>query len=163
MRKYIIYSLFVLFTILALPVISGNPIPVYPKPEPSYYSASDYTNLNFTWIIGALIIDFFMNLLIIYGGVIVLNHYNLIINKNIFDISKKTLLLSVLIISITGFISELILGPWLGGFLLSLIIIFTSFVLVAKYLLKINWINSIRMGLIALIVNIIFWIIIFSL
>ncbi len=165
MSKYVIYPFFAFFSILVIlfiPITTGNPIPVYPNPEPDYYSSTSFSNLNFTWVLGAFIIDFFMDILIIYGGVLVLHHYNLIIDKNIFDFSKTTLLLSVLIIALVGFISELILGPWILGFLMALIIIFISFVFVSKYLLKLSWANGIRIGLIALVVNIIFWIIIFS-
>jgi len=106
--------------------------------------------------------DFFIDILIIYGGIYLLHRYNLVTIKNAFDFSKTTLLLSVFIISLVGLISELILGAWIGGLLIALLFIFLSFVLVSKYLLKLSWVNSLRMGLIALLINIVVWIAIFT-
>lgn len=155
-------SLILFLPIFFVIISAGNPIPIYPDPELVYYGSSGVGNLDIAWIVTVLIIDFFIDFLIIYGGIYLLHRYNLITIKNAFDFSKMTLLLSVFIISLVGLISELILGPWIGGFLVALLFIFLSFVLVSKYLLKLNWANSLRMGLIALLVNIVVWTAIFT-
>lgn len=155
-------SLILFLPIFFVTMSAGNPIPIYPDPEPVYYGSIGVSSLNIVWIAIVFIMDFFINILIIYGGIYLLHRYNLVTIKNVFDFSKTTLLLSVLIISLVGLISELILGAWIGGLLMALLFIFLSFVLVSKYLLKLSWINSLRMGLIALLINIIVWIAVFT-
>ena len=166
MKDYTRFTLSVSL-ILFLPIFfvimsAGNPIPVYPDPEPVYYDSIGVSSLNIAWIAIVFIMDFFINILIIYGGIYLLHRYNLVTIKYVFDFSKTTLLMSVFIISLVGLISELFLGPWIGGLLIALLFISLSFVLVSKYLLKLSWINSIRMGLIALLINIIVWIAVFT-
>jgi len=160
--KLIFFIASTIFLIL-IPIINGNPIPVYPKPESTYSGSSSLNNLNFAWILGVFAIDFFLDILIVYGGIILLFQFNLISNKDIFNFSKKMFFLSILIISIIGIITELILGPWIWGFVLALFFIFLSFLIITKYFLNLEWINGARMGIIAVIINIIFWIVIFSL
>ena len=154
----IVIVLSILFTTLC----SGNPIPVYPDIEPVSPDLNDISSLNLAWIISVFIVDFFINILIIYGGICLLNHYNLIENKSIFNFSKSALFLSVIIISLIGIISELVFWTWIGGLFIALMFIFLSFVFVSNYLLRLNLSNSIRMGLIGIIVNIVAWIVIFS-
>ena len=155
-------SLILFLSIFFVTMSAGNPIPIYLDPEPVYYGSNGVSSLNIAWIAIVFIMDFFIDVLIIYGGIYLLHRYNLVTIKNAFDFSKTTLLLSVFIISLVGLISELILGPWIGGLLIALLFIFLSFVLVSKYLLKLNWANSFRMGLIALLINIVVWIAIFT-
>ena len=155
-------SLILFLPIFFVTMSAGNPIPIYPDPEPVYYGSIGVSSLNIAWIAIVFIMDFFIDILIIYGGIYLLHRYNLVTIKNVFDFSKATLLMSVFIISLVGLISELILGPWIGGLLMALLFIFLSFVLVSKYLLKLSWINSLRMGLIALLINIIVWIAVFT-
>jgi hypothetical protein len=155
-------SLILFLPIFFVTMSTGNPIPIYPDPEPVYYDSIGVSNLNIVWIAIVFVMDFFINILIIYGGIYLLHRYNLVTIKNVFDFPKTTLLMSVFIISLVGLISELILGAWIGGLLIALLFIFLSFVLVSKYLLKLSWINSLRMGLIALLINIIVWIAVFT-
>ena len=155
-------SLILFLPIFFVTMSAGNPIPIYPDPEPVYYGSIGVSSLNIAWIAIVFIMDFFIDILIIYGGIYLLHRYNLVTIKNVFDFSKTTLLMSVFIISLVGLISELILGAWIGGLLVALLFIFLSFVLVSKYLLKLSWINSLRMGLIALLINIIVWIAVFT-
>jgi hypothetical protein len=155
-------SLILFLSIFFVTISTGNPIPIYPDPEPAYYDSIGVSSLNIAWIAIVFVMDFFINILIIYGGIYLLHHYNLVTIKNVFDFSKTTLLMSVFIISLVGLISELIFGAWIGGLLIALLFIFLSFVLVSKYLLKLGWINSLRMGLIALLINIIVWIAVFT-
>ncbi len=155
-------SLILFLPIFFVTMSAGNPIPIYPDPEPVYYGSIGVSSLNIAWIAIVFIMDFFIDILIIYGGIYLLHRCNLVTIKNVFDFSKTTLLMSVFIISLVGLISELILGAWIGGLLIALLFIFLSFVLVSKYLLKLSWINSLRMGLIALLINIIVWIAVFT-
>jgi hypothetical protein len=151
--------------ILCLPVAlaTGNPIPIYPDPEPVYTGPTRVSSLNTAWVATVFVIDFFIDILIIYGGVYLLYSFNLVRNRDVFNFSKKVFLSAVLIISIIGLISELLLGGWIGGVLLTLLFIFLSFVLVSKYLLRFSWGNSIRIGLFASLINIVVWIVIFTL
>jgi hypothetical protein len=56
----------------------------------------------------------------------------------------------------------LVFLTWIGGLFIALLFIFLSFVFVSNYVLRLNLINSIRIGLIGIIVNIVAWIAIFS-
>lgn len=154
--------LLLFFPIFFIATAAGNPIPVYPNPEPVYYGSSDVSNLDITWIVVVFIIDFFVNMPILYGGIYLSHRYSLIKKRNVFDFSKRIFLTSVVIISLVGLISELVFGAWIGGLLLALLFIFLSFVLVSKYLLKLSWINGLFVGLFALLINIVVWFIIFT-
>ncbi len=166
MFKYLRFNFVVIivivFSIFFITTCSGNPIPVYPDLEPVSTNLRDVSGLNLAWITSVFIVDFFINILIIYGGIFLLNHYNLIQNKSIFYFSKSTLFLSVIIISLIGLISELVFWTWIGGLFIALIFIFLSYVCVSNYLLRLSVPNSIRIGLIGLIINIVAWIAILS-
>ena len=155
---YILTSLLILFfAVIFIVMISGNPIPVYPDLESIYKDSIDASGLDITWIVLIFVADFCVNILLVYSGIFLLCYFRRIKNRNVFDFSKTVLLASVFIISLVGIISELILGPWIGGLLLALLFIFLSFVLVSKYLLKLSWSNSFIMGLYALLINILVW------
>jgi len=166
MLNYLRFNLSVILifvlSILFIAICSGNPIPIYPDPEPTTTNFSDVGSLNLAWIIVVFTMDFFIDILIIYGGIYLLNYYNLIDNQSQFNFSKSTLFLSVIIISLVGLISELVFWAWAGGLFIALMFIFISFVFVSKYILRLNQNNSIRMGLFGLIINIVAWFVIFS-
>lgn len=155
-------TLFLIFSILLIIKCSANPIPVYPDPEPVYSSSSGLRSLNITWIILVFVMDFFIDILIIYGGIYLLHYYGLIAIKNVFEFNKSTLFTAVFFISLVGLFSEIIFGYWIGGLIIALFFIFLSFVFASKKLLGLDWTNCIRMGLIGLIINIVVWIVIFS-
>jgi hypothetical protein len=150
-----------LFTLL-ITICSGNPIPVYFDPEPTSTQISSDNIVTLVWIALVFIIDFFLDILIIYGGIYLLDRNNLITNTSEIYISKSKLFSSVIIISLVGLMSELIFWTWFGGVFLSLLFIFLSFGFASKYILKLSITNSIRMGVIGLIINIGVWIVIFS-
>lgn len=141
--------------------VSANPLPVYPHPQPSFSGPVSGNVVSYPWILFAFIVDFFADLLIIYGGVLLLERFRLISNHRFFDIPRRILLVAVGIISLIGFTSEWIIGGWIWGFLLILILIFISFVFVSKYLFLFNMKNSIGMGCFATTVNLVVWIFIF--
>ena len=142
--------------------VGANPIPVYPDPEPVFSGPSDISTLPIVWILIVFVLDFFIDILIIYAGICLLDKSNLIKNRKVLDFSKRTLLLAVVVISMVGLLSELIFGAWIGGLIFALFFIFLSFVFVSKYILRLSWVNSYRMGLFAIIVNIVVWIVVFT-
>lgn len=146
----------VIFTIMAI----GNPIPVYP--ESVSIGLENASSLNVVWIMLVFSIDFCINIFIVYGGIYLLHYFGWITNEDIFVFSKKVFLTSLLVISLVGLSSELIFGTQIIGLLLALFTIFMSYALVAKYLLKLGWINGLLLALFALFVNVVFWLIIFG-
>ena len=157
---FLLLAIFFLLTIFSVS-INANPIPVYPKPKITFETTPDVSTINYTWLSIIFILDFFIDVLIIYCALILLNKAKLI-TDNISDFSRKNLLLSVLIISLIGIASEFLFGSWIVGVLIALIFIFISYIFVSKYILKISWKNSLRISIFAVIVNIIFWSVIFS-
>lgn len=164
-KKIFVSSIILFFSIITIFIISAkaNPIPVYPDPEPTFFKTGGYINIPLYWILFVFILDFFIDILIVYGGIFLLDKDKLIQNKYILDFSKKTFFLAIGMICTVGLLSELILGQSIGGLIVALIFIFISFVFVSKYLLKLNWKNSNRMALFAIIINLIVWAVIFSL
>lgn len=157
----LIILLTLLFPVFCV-ITNGNPIPVYPEPETVYSGSGDFSSLDMTWITIVFIIDFFIDILIIYSGIYLLDRFDMIKDRDVLDFPKRTLLLPVLFISLVGLFSELIFGAWMGGLLLALLFIFLSFVFVSKYFLKFGWANSFRMSMFALLINIIVWIVVFT-
>jgi len=151
-----------LIQILCVVSAVANPIPVYPDPEPVFSGPSNINTLSVVWILIVFVLDFFIDILIIYAGIYLLDKSNLIKNRKVLDFSKRTLLLAVVVISMIGLLSELIFGAWIGGLIFALFFICLSFVFVSKYILKLSWANSYRMGLFAIIVNIVVWIVVFT-
>ena len=147
-----------IFTIMAI----GNPIPVYPDLESASVGLENASSLNVVWVVLVFLIDFCINIFIVYGGMYLLHCFGRITNEDIFIFSKKIFLTSLLVISLVGLSSELIFGTQIIGLLLTLFTIFMSYVLVAKYLLKLGWINGFILALFALFVNVVFWLIIFG-
>ena len=168
MDKYVRFtSVVAVLLILLMPVVCvysvfANPIPIYLDPEPVISGQINYTSPMVEWVLIVFVLDFFIDILIVYAGIYVLDKSNLIQNRDVLDFSKISFFSAVGVISIVGLLSELVFGSWAGGLIIALIIIYFSFVFVSKYILKINWKNSYRMGFFALIVNIVVWIVIFS-
>jgi len=157
----ILVFLTVFLTIFSVIVI-GNPIPVYPNPESVSIGLENIGSLNVLWVALVFMIDFCINIFIVYSGIYMLYYLGRITNEYIFDFSKKIFLVSLLIISIVGLFSELIFGTLFLGLLMALFTIFISYLIVAKYLFKFDWTNSFLLALFALFVNIIFWLVIFA-
>ena len=147
-----------IFTILTI----GNPITVYPDPGTVSTGVGTLSSLNIIWIILVFLMDFCINIFIVYGGIHLLHYIGKIKNEDIFIFSKKVFLGSLLIISIVGLSSELIFGTHIVGLLLALFSIFISYILVTKYLLKLSWTNGFLLAIFALFINIIFWLVIFT-
>lgn len=159
-RHVSILAFITLFQAIFTIMVIGNPIPVYP--ESVSIGLENASSLNIVWIMLVLSIDFCINIFIVYGGIYLLHYLEWITNEDIFVFSKKVFLTSLLVISLVGLSSELIFGTQIIGLLLALFTIFMSYVLVAKYLLKLGWINGLLLALFALFVNVVFWLIIFG-
>ena len=160
-RYVSILTFFMFFQIIYSIITIGNPIPVYPDPGTVYTGFENVGSLNFTWIVLIFLIDFSINILIVYSGIYLLHYFKRITDDDIFAFSKKIFLVSLLIISMVGLFSELIFGTWFIGLLLTLLSIFISYILVSNYLLNLGWTNSILIALFALFVNLVFWFVIF--
>ncbi|MFO7677944.1 MAG: hypothetical protein R6V50_06155 [Thermoplasmatota archaeon] len=164
MKNHFLLSTVILFFILCCGFVAiANPIPVYPNPEPVIYGSVDIESVSIQRIILVYIANFFLDILIVYMGLFIIDRSNLLDNKNVLNYSKTTFFLAVGIISMIGLISELLLGSWIGGLILALFIIFFSFVFVSKYILLLSRANSYRMGFFALIINLLVWILFFTL
>jgi len=151
-----------LIPILCVVSAVANPIPVYPDPKLEFSGSNNISTPSVEWILLVFVVDFFVDILIVYAGIYLLDVSNLIKNRDVLDFSKKTFLFAVVLISIAGLLSELMFGAWIGGLGVALFFIFLSFVFVSKYLLKLRLANSCRMGIFAIIVNIVVWMVVFT-
>ena len=169
MRKlFCIWSFFMISIILfsVIPRIQGNPIPVYPNPSVDFsesFEVDSISKISMTWIFFVFIFDFFMNVLIVYAGIIFLDTFKVFKSEQPINFSKKIFFTSVLIISVVGILSEMLFGFWIVGLFIVVLSIFFSYVLISVYLLRFSWKNGVRMALFALIINIMVWLIILSL
>ncbi len=164
-RRYHIYLLLtviILFSCLSCKSYA-NPIPVYPEPKKEIVGSSDVQNVDSFWIILIFVIDFCFNILIVYSAIYLLYFSKVLTKEDVFLFSKYKVLLAVAAISLIGIIVELIFAGFLGGLLIALILIFTSYVLISKHFLQFTGCNAIRVGLYAVLINIIMWAIIFML
>ena len=156
--------LYLTFSIMCFS-ISGlaNPIPVYPDPEPTLISYSGGSeSFPFVWILLIFIINFCVDVLILYGGLLLLDRLRAIPEEYVLSLSKSRLFTAVGLISLTGVVVEYILGSWVGGLLLAAIVILGSFVFVGNWLLSLSWPNSFRLGGFALLINIVLWIVFYT-
>lgn len=153
----------VLFIFFFIQIGCANPIPVYPDPEPEYFSPSisNTGGVPAMWMVFVFFLDFGINIIIIYGGVLLLQRYRNVSSEFLFEVSKTRFLSSIFFVSLVGLLSELILGPWIGGLLVALLFIFLSFVFIARFLFVFCWEDSLLMGIFALMVNIVVWSVIF--
>ncbi len=151
------------FVLLSFTIIcSANPIPVYPNPEPTLISGGTSESFPGLWLVFIFIINFCVDILILYGGLLVLERFEVLPEEYVFNLSKTVFFVAVGLISLTGLLVEYFLGAWFGGLLLAALIILCSFVFVGKWLLNLVWANSVRLGAFALTINIIMWIIFYS-
>lgn len=151
------------FLLLSLSIIcSANPIPVYPNPEPSLVSGGTSESFPGFWLVLLFIINFCVDILILYGGLLVLDRFQVLPEEYVFNLSKIVFFIAVGLISSTGLLVEYFLGAWFGGLLLAALVILCSFVFVGRWLLCLAWANSVRLGVFAVTINIIMWIIFYS-
>jgi hypothetical protein len=137
--------------------VSGNPIPVYLDPEPVYQEpGAAASSIDIYWLVPVFVIDFWMNVFVLYGGgLLLVCHCHRI--GYVLDFSRGVFLVSVFFISLVGLLAEGFLGGWIGGLFLSLIFIFLSIIVVSRWLLRLDWVNSVIMGLFALFINVLVW------
>lgn len=140
----------------------ANPIPVYPNPEPTLLATGVAEPFPMVWLGLIFVINFCVDILILYGGLVVLDRFKVLPDDYVFILSKMVFFGAVGLISLIGLSVEYVLGAWVGGLLLAAIVIFFSFVFVGRWLLRISWVNCVRLGLFALIVNGVMWIVFYS-
>ena len=145
----------------------SNPIPVYPDPQPDYHPPAVVISSNpffMYWLLFAFLLDFACDILIMYAGLYILDKTQESQNRLYFeDFSRLYFAGAVFLISLVGIVTELILGMWIGGLLIILGIVFLSFYGVSKKLFRLSMNHSIFMGMFAVLINSIIWMIIFSL
>ncbi len=143
--------------------VSANPIPATPNDTVVTQHFSSFSQ-SMTIIIFPLIfiIDFILDLLILYGALVLLNQSNLLDMFEVFSFRTRRILLSALLVSIIGFVAEVLLGSWRVGLLVVLVMVFCSFSLVSYYLLYLDKKNALRVGFIAIVVNSITWLVLFN-
>lgn len=166
-RRYLIPLFIVSLYLLSVPIILSNPIPVYPDPTPDYHPptyVTSSTNSFVYWLLFVFLVDFSIDVLIIYVGLFILDkkrgYQKLLVFE---DFSRLYFVGSVLLISLIGILTEWLLGMWIGGVFITLGIIFLSFYLVSKKLFRLSMHQCIFMGVFAIIINSVTWIVIFSL
>ena len=142
--------------------VGANPIPVYPDPEPTLVSSGHVQPFPVVWLGLIFMMNFCVDILILYVGLLVLDSFQMLPEEYVFSLSKRLFLGSVAVISIFGLSVEYILGSWIGGLGIAALVIFGSFVIVSHFLLNLSGVNSVRLGLFALLINIVMWIIFYS-
>lgn len=167
MKKYLIPLFVVSLFLIQLPIIDSNPIPVYPDPKPNYHPPIYFTSATSSfgyWLLFVFLLDFSIDILITYVGLFILDKKRGSQKLLFFDdFSRLYFIGSVLLISLIGLLTEWFLGMWIGGLFITLGIIFLSFYFVAKKLFGLLPHQCIFMGIFAIIINSITWIVIFAL
>jgi len=162
MKRNICFFIFTLFITLCSYIVLGNPIPVNPDPTPVLVGVDTSAVVEPVWIGLIFVIDFFFNLLILYGALYILDRFSALFEEKNFTYSTRNIISAALLISIVGIVSEVFLGGWYGGLLIVLFIVFLSYMLVSRFIFHINLVGRIRIGCIALIVNFFVWLVVFS-
>jgi hypothetical protein len=140
---------------------------VYPDPKPEYHlpmHIAESSSSFYLWLVFVFLLDFSIDIIIMYGGLFLLDKMSGSQKVLIFEeFSRGYFIGSVLLISLIGLLSELMLGMWTGGVLIALGTIFLSYYFVSKKLFHLLTKQSIILGIFAIIINGVAWAIIFSL
>jgi len=154
-----------LFLLLCCVALNGvaNPIPIEPHPGTNLPNIPHGESITIGWIIAVYIIDFFLDTLLMYAGVLLLGRFNVLSPQQVFAMPKTTFFLAVFLISLVGFSAEWLLGASALGLFLILWVVVVSFMSTARYLLKFAWVNALYLGVFAAIVNLCVWILLFIL
>ena len=149
-----IYLLFKTITCIA------NPIPVFPDPQPDYISpvaqlSSDQGIRNMIPFV--FLIDFALNLFIIYIGFIVLIKIRQYSIDEFNTLSRYQFLITAIIISIIGITLEIILGTWIIGLFIIIIIVILSYYITCIKIFNITKKNGSLIALLAGIINTVSW------
>jgi len=159
-QNFILISLTFFICILFIPLISSNPIPVFPNPEPSYVSPITYTSSSeaFSFIIlFVFLLDFAANILIMYFCFILLEKSKLLSIKKFQKISRYQIILTAGIISVFGILSEILLGTWIMGLGIILCVVFVSYYVFCSYFFHLLKKTAIYFSIIAVLINIGTW------
>jgi hypothetical protein len=138
--------------------VVANPIPIEPHPETDIPSIPHGLGITTGWIIAIFILDFFLDILLLYAGVLLLGRLNLLSPQQVFAMPKTTFFSAIFLISLVGFSSEWILGTTLWALFVILWFVLFSFAIVARYLFKFKWSNALYLGGFASIINLLVWI-----
>ena len=152
---------FLLFLVMYTVIIAANPIPIPPHPQQNFPSYHNEQGLPIAWIIIIFIVDFFLDTLLLYAGVLFLERFTHLSSHQVFDMPKTKFFSAVLIISLVGLSSEWILGSTVLGLFLTLCCVFLSFCLVCHYMFRFTWRNASYLGGFASLINLLIWIVLF--
>jgi hypothetical protein len=141
--------------------VVANPIPIEPHPETDIPNVPHGQGITTGWIITVFILDFFLDILLVYAGVLLLGRFNLISSPQVCTMRKTTFFSAIFFISLVGFSSEWILGTTFWSLFVILWIVLFSFFIAARYLFKFTWSSALYLGVFASIVNLLVWIVLF--
>jgi hypothetical protein len=141
--------------------VVANPIPIEPHPETDLQSVPHGQGITTGWIIAVFIIDFFLDTLLVYAGVLLLGRFNLLLPQQVFAMPKTTFFLAIFLISLVGFSSEWILGTTFWSLFVIVCLVLLSFFIAARYLFKFTWSNALYLGGFASFINLLVWIMLF--
>jgi len=158
-RVFSSVSLGVLLLLLCfIASVVANPIPIEPHPETDLSGIPHGQGITTGWIIAVFIIDFFLDTLLVYAGVLLLGRFNLFSPQQVFAMPKTTFFSAIFLISLVGFSSEWILGTTIWALFVILWFVLLSFAVAARYLFKFTWSNALYLGGFASIINLLVWI-----
>lgn len=161
----LLFSFFFLCCLFFVTNLSANPIPVWPDPQQVYIPPAEiaqFTPSLTIWLLLIFLLDFGLDILITYVGLYILDVTKKTDHILYFqDFSRAYFIGAVFLISLIGIFTELMLGMWFVGIFLVLLIVFLSFFLVSHFLLRLPKEDSIFMGFFGVIINAIFWSIVF--
>ena len=138
--------------------VVANPIPIEPHPETGLPGIPHGPGITTGWIIAVFIIDFFLDTLLVYTGVLLLGRFNLLSPQQVFAIPKTTFFSAIFLIGLVGFSSEWILGTTIWALFVILWFVLLSFAVATRYLFTFTWSNALYLGGFASIINLLVWI-----
>jgi hypothetical protein len=142
--------------------VCANPIPIEPHPPTNLPGIIHSREGTVGWIIAIFVIDFFLDTLLVYGGVLVLGRLRLLSPQQVFAMPKTTFFSGVLLISFVGFSAEWVLGVMFWGLFVTLWVVLFSFCVVSRYLYKFTWSNALYFGGFASLINLLVWVVLFN-
>ena len=166
--EWVFVLLFVSFIVFFVFTDSGmgNPIPVNPRAAEIAGGTNilSLSEIDPIWVSFIFVLDYCLNLFLLYGGLLLAGYLKWTEDEDLsWDFSRTGMILSVLVITLTGFFSELFLGQFLTGLILALFFIFLSFVLTGLFVLRLNKKSVLIIGFFAVCFNIVFWLIFYVL
>ncbi|HVQ01573.1 MAG TPA: hypothetical protein VMT57_08665 [Candidatus Thermoplasmatota archaeon] len=162
-RACCLLSLGILFVLSGFTIgVLANPIPIEPHPPTGIPVISSSQSAIAGWVLFVFIVDFFLDTLLVYGGVFLLGYLHLLLPHQVLAMPKTRFFTGVLFISLVGFMAEWGLGVTFWGLFITLWIVLFSFCVVSRYLYGFTWKNAVYFGVFASLVNLLVWLVLFN-